>query len=390
METGEILEGKYRIVDILGQGGMGKVYLAENIKLGTLRTIKEISRSFGDGCVITTPTTEQEILKKLQHPALPAVVDIFEDADNFYMVVEYIAGASLDRKLSEEGPFAQSLVIDWAQQLCDVLGYLHSRMPHPIIYRDMKPSNIILTDSGMIKLIDFGIAREYKEVSSADTMYIGTRGYAAPEQYGSGQTTQASDVYSLGITIYSLLTGCKPEDNSFEIKPLSYFGAGFSDELEAVLTKCTKRNPADRYRTAEELKEALAGISSGSGEEQGSKSFKSRAPSGPRTKSQSSNGSEKNHLGGSEKIFRKLVLTVWDNAEFGCELAYMAARMSGYTVLLADLDLLAPKADLFLKLRKHTPRIISEGIAGKTGLNIIIDSHDKDYFHPGQFHEAAV
>ncbi len=368
MNIGEVFQERYRIIDILGQGGMGKVYLAENTKLGSLRAIKEIAKDS------TFANIEPEILKKLQHPALPGIVDIFDDDRNIYMVEEYISGKSLERKLVEEGRFPEAVVLEWANQLCDVLAYLHSQKPHPIIYRDMKPSNIIHTDNGLLKLIDFGIAREYKEKAVSDTVYIGTRGYAAPEQYGSGQTNASTDIYSLGVTLYQLLTGVSPDEPPYEIKPVRYFDTELSEDIEKILRKCTKQNPAERYQSVTELKSELDMLGCRAGGA-GCAEIK---------------GSLSGHGSLSAHPFRKLVITVWDNAEFGCELAYMAAHMSGLTVFLADMDLLAPKADIFLKLKKYPPRIISEGKSGKTGLNIIIDSLEKNYFTPGLLLEASI
>jgi serine/threonine protein kinase len=209
MVKDNLLEGKYRILSTLGQGGMGRVYLAENIKLGTLWAIKHLQKKPSSSCNLYI---EPNILKKLNHPALPRIFDIFEDAGNIYIVVDYIEGVSLDKKLEEVGSFPEEVVLEWAAQLCDVLMYLHGIKPNPIIYRDMKPANIILAEGGRLKLIDFGIAREYKSGTCSDTICIGTRGYAAPEQYGAGQTSVASDIYSLGVTLYHLLTGKSPNE----------------------------------------------------------------------------------------------------------------------------------------------------------------------------------
>lgn len=250
MELNQLFGGKYKILKMLGKGGMSTVYLAENIKLGTLWAIKEISKKTN---IKTDILVEPNILKKLNHPALPRIFDIFEDEDNIYVIVDFIEGIPLDKELARLGRFPEETVMGWAMQICDVLVYLHSFKPNPIIYRDMKPSNIILTKEGMIKLIDFGIAREYKQESENDTVYIGTRGYAAPEQYGAGQTNAVTDIYSLGVTLYCFLTGKSPNEPPYEIKPVRYFDENLSEEIERIICKCTRQNPVERYQSAKEL-----------------------------------------------------------------------------------------------------------------------------------------
>jgi Serine/threonine protein kinase len=369
MKCGEYIGERYKIVRELGQGGMSRVYLAENIKLGTLWAIKEISKK---NDMKVDLLAEPNILKKLNHPALPRIFDILEDEERVLIVVDYIEGESLDKKLAKNHHFSESLVIGWARQLCYVLEYLHGFHPNPIIYRDMKPSNIILTQSGDLKLIDFGIAREYKSGSDNDTVYIGTRGYAAPEQYGTGQTCVASDIYSLGMTLYHLLTGTGPNEPMFTIKPIRTINSELSPELEKIIWKCTRQNTSDRYQSVNELMEDIEQIDG--------KSIQSEGVSG--------DGKAVGEL--KAKPFKKLVLTVWDNYEFGCELAYVAAKASGYNVLLIDLDLLAPKADICLNVKKYPERIINEGGFLKSGLDITIDAVEKNYISPELITEASL
>lgn len=371
MQEGAILDGKYRVIKALGQGGMGKVYLAENMNLGTLWAIKEITRTRGLDMAFPA---EPDILKKLDHPALPRIFDVIEDHDSIYIVFEYIQGQPLDRKLAEEGRFPESCVVQWAIQLCGVLDYLHSLRPNPIIYRDMKPSNLILTASGSLKLIDFGTAREYKAENMHDTVYIGTRGYAAPEQYGTGQTDATTDIYSLGVTLYQLLTGKSPNEPPYEIKPVRSLDDSLSDEIERILSKCTKQNPAERYQTARELQKDFETLEGKSRSTWDAGSLRADGP----------------HYTKTGSAFKKLVLTIWGNAEFGCEFAYQAARMSHLDVLLVDLDLLAPKADLFLQLKKYPERIANEGVLGKSGLNIAIDCAGKNVLSLDLLKDAAI
>lgn len=241
---------KYRIIETIGSGGMGTVYLAENVKLGNKWAIKEIPKKIDNNVDFLA---EPNILKKLNHPALPRIIDIEQDNDNIYIVEDYIEGKSLDKQLRIKRNFDEATVIDWAKQLCNILLYLHNQEPNPIIYRDMKPSNIIVSDDNVVKVIDFGIAREFKTDSGSDTTYMGTRGYAAPEQYGTSQTDERTDIYSLGVTMYHLLTGKSPNEPPYELKPLRTVSKAFSEGIEFIVGKCVQNDPANRYQNVDEL-----------------------------------------------------------------------------------------------------------------------------------------
>lgn len=171
--------------------------------------------------------------------------------------MDYVEGETLKRVVDREGAQKQEHVLQWALSLCDVLMYLHSQNP-PIIYRDMKPANIMLQPNGNIKLIDFGIAREYKEKNIEDTVSLGTKGYAAPEQFGGrGQTDIRTDIYCLGVTLYHLVTGKNPAEPPYEIYPIRHWDGRLSAGLEKIIQKCTQANPDERYQSDEELKYAL-------------------------------------------------------------------------------------------------------------------------------------
>src|SRR5699024_8630872 len=148
---------------------------AESTSLGTKWAIKAVDKRLSTEFDLLA---EPNILKKLNHPSLPRIIDIEEDENNLYIIEDYIDGKSLDRQLKEKKNFDENIVINWAKQLCDVLIYLHNQKPNPIIYRDMKPANIIVDKDDNVKLIDFGIAREFKIDNDSDTTYMGTRGYA--------------------------------------------------------------------------------------------------------------------------------------------------------------------------------------------------------------------
>ncbi len=188
---GDVIDGKYEILRELGRGGMSIVYLAMDKRLNKQWAIKEFRKDKDDEnrrVALESLLKEANIMKKLDHPTLPRIVDIIDQDSTIYIVMDYIEGESLNKVLDAYGAQPQDAVIEWAKQLSEVLDYLHTRKP-PVIYRDMKPANIMLKPDGTIRLIDFGIAREYQEGSTGDTEIIGTRGYAAPEQFGEkGQT----------------------------------------------------------------------------------------------------------------------------------------------------------------------------------------------------------
>lgn len=259
LEIGSLVDGKYKILSKVGQGGMSVVYMAINEKANKTWAVKEVRK---DGvldfeAVKQGLVAETDILKKLSHPNLPSIIDVIDTDDSFIIIMDYVQGNSLNKALEEYGAQPQEYVIEWAKQLCDVLGYLHSRQP-PIIYRDMKPANIMLKPDGNVTLIDFGTAREFKEKNLADTTCLGTVGYAAPEQFGGmGQTDARTDIYCLGATLYHLVTGCNPSEPPYEMKPIRQINPGLSSGLERIILKCTQRNPADRYQSAAELMYAL-------------------------------------------------------------------------------------------------------------------------------------
>ena len=256
----KIVDDKYEILKMIGQGGMSKVYLAMDRRLNKQWAIKEVTKNDRDRNnihVVQSAMAEANMLKRLDHPSLPRIVDIIEDESKIYVVMDYVEGESLDKILNMSGPQSQDQVIDWACQLCAVLHYLHSCNP-PIIYRDMKPANVVLQPNGNIKLLDFGIAREYKEQKIEDTVSLGTKGYASPEQFGGkGQTDARTDIYCLGVTLYHLVTGHNPCEPPYEIYPIRHWDPNLSGGFERIIQKCTQLNPEDRYQTCAELLFAL-------------------------------------------------------------------------------------------------------------------------------------
>lgn len=257
---GQIIDGKYEILTLIGQGGMSKVYLARDRRLNKQWAVKEIQKKAHDKnneVVVQSAIAEANMIKQLDHPSIVRIVDIIDNPDVIYIVEDFIEGETLNTILENNGAQPQELVIEWAMQICEALEYLHTRKP-PIIYRDMKPSNVMLKPDGNIKIIDFGIAREYKDQGLADTVSLGTKGYAAPEQFGGkGQTDARTDVYCLGVTLYHIVTGHSPCDPPYEIYPIRHWNPQLDSGLEAVIEKCTQLNPADRYQSCAELLYAL-------------------------------------------------------------------------------------------------------------------------------------
>lgn len=252
-QIGSILDGKYEILTEIGHGGMSVVYLAMDTHLNKQWAIKEIRKKGSgkqDEVIVNSLLAEANLMKRLDHPSLPRIVDIIDNGVTIYVVMDYIEGESLDKILKENGPQEEKDVIGWAKQLCDALGYLHSQKP-PIIYRDMKPANVMLKPEGNIKIIDFGIAREYKELSLADTTVLGTKGYAPPEQY-SGQTDARSDIYALGMTMHHLLTGIDPRKGE-AYAPVRMWNADVSEGLELIIDKCVQPAAEHRYQNCQDL-----------------------------------------------------------------------------------------------------------------------------------------
>ncbi len=257
LQTGELINGIYEVISVIDKGGMSVVYLAMNRRANKQWAIKEV-RKTGDkklDVVRQNLIVEIDMLKKLNHPNLPSIIDVIDRDDSFLIVMDYIQGKSLQKILKSDGAQSQESVVRWGMQICDVLQYLHSQNP-PIIYRDMKPANVMLKPDGNITVIDFGTAREFKMESTEDTTCLGTKGYAAPEQYRGNkhhQTDERTDIYNLGVTLYHLLTNKHPNEPPYVLKPITEWNSNLSTGLEKIIIKCTKEDPAERYQSCAEL-----------------------------------------------------------------------------------------------------------------------------------------
>ena len=230
--------GTYAVMECLGEGRGCDTFLAQDAD-GEQYVAKRYDKA------VWSIDPSDDILEALDHPALPRHVASFEDEDSAVIVRTYIEGSSLER-YARKNDLGEQEIARIVAELCDVLAYLHRR-PEPIIHRDIKPENVIVRPDGSVALIDFDIARTYREGGEADTVFFGTRAYAAPEQYGFAQTDARADIYSLGVLLRRLLTGSPRENKNVRVyRP-----------LEKVIAKCTAFDPKDRYADVGQVKRAL-------------------------------------------------------------------------------------------------------------------------------------
>lgn len=309
---------KYRLLRTIGRGGVSTVYLGEALSDGKRYAIKEINMMNTGGSPKSGPgagqkqNTEREqkagpwrnmerernagqeqkmerernagekrnprrkqsdvrgakqnaregmwmeirMQQKLHHPALPHIWEAFEEGGKVYIVMDYVEGIPLDELLRKEGARPLEQALDWGLQLCRALLYLHSFQP-PVIYRDMKPANVILRGDGRLVLLDFGAARQYRARKRRDTIPLGTPGYAAPEQYRGRQSDIRTDIYCLGVTLYHILTGHDPGEPPYRICGIREWNRALPPGLDHVIKKCTAEQPWRRYRNCEEVIKAL-------------------------------------------------------------------------------------------------------------------------------------
>lgn len=251
---GKIIDGKYKVLKLIGRGGYFTTYLVTSVRDNKEWAMKVCDKknSHYSAAMRDLILTEPYMMQKLDHPAIPKVIDIIEDNDNIYIVRDYIEGKTLETIVKNFGAQSFDNVIEWGKQLCAALKHLHSQNP-PLIYRDMKPANIILMPDGNIKFIDFGIMRTYKPNQNHDTCNLGTKGYAAPEQFGGSQTDARTDFFGLGMTLHHLVTGVDPKEPPYETKPICQINPSLPKGLEYIISKCTQLNPNDRYQNCDEL-----------------------------------------------------------------------------------------------------------------------------------------
>jgi serine/threonine protein kinase len=264
--TNQFLKGRYRILASVGEGGMGAVYKAEDTQLGNRTVaIKAMSQRNLSPQEVAEATDafqrEAHILARLQHPNLPSIYDYFPEGRHWYLVMSFIQGETLETLLAKAhgGKLPVEKVLHISIQLCTVLDYLHTHQP-PIIFRDLKPSNVMLTRDDHLYLIDFGIARHFKAGQSKDTAAYGSAGYSSPEQYGKAQTAPQSDIYSLGALMHQMLSGNDPSHNAFFFAPLQTLEQPALAELETLMMSMVELNIQKRPCSAAMVKQNLERI----------------------------------------------------------------------------------------------------------------------------------
>jgi serine/threonine protein kinase len=262
---GTLLRQRYHLLSQVGKGGFGIIYKAVDTRLGNrIVAIKQLNRksiaAHKYTAAIEAFKREALILAHLVHPNLPRVYDFFSEGGCWYLVMDFIEGETLEAYLYRWGgklPLEQVLQI--GIRLCTVLQFLHTR-PSPIIYRDLKPANVMLTRDGYFYLIDFGIARFFKPGQAQDTAVFGTPGYTAPEQYGQAQTTPSADIYSLGATLHRLLTGQNPKETPFHFAPLHLANRSPAADLEHLIGRMVDMDADKRPATVQIIKQQLQQI----------------------------------------------------------------------------------------------------------------------------------
>ena len=264
-----LLQQRYLIIGAAGRGGMGAVYEGIDTRLAQKRVaIKEMSQAHFNDEELAAATArfqhEARMLGSLSHPNLPHIIDAFSENERSYLVMDFIEGKTLYQLLKEaQGrPLPLAQVVHYALQMCSVLAYLHQHHP-PIIFRDIKPTNIMITSTGHLFLIDFGIARFFKEGQEQDTMLLGSPGYAPPEQHGSAQTSPRSDIYSLGATLHFCLTGQDPyyTKTRFIFAPISQYNPTLPVELDLLIQRMIAQDERARPASMLEVRQSLAKIS---------------------------------------------------------------------------------------------------------------------------------
>lgn len=235
---------------MIGTGGFYDVYLAKDKNTGKEWAIKVFNKKNHDaGFYSHYILTDEQIMFGLNHPSIPIIADIIENDEYLFIVREYIQGEYLSAIVAKYGAQPAERVIEWGKQLCDALGYLHSQS---LIYRDMKPYNVVLKTDGTLKIVGFGIMSKYNPNQAADLCCLGTKGYAPPEQY-SGQSDFRSDIFGLGMTMFYLVTGIEPRKTAYDANLIYAVNPNFPKGFEYIISKCTMLAAEDRYQNCSEL-----------------------------------------------------------------------------------------------------------------------------------------
>lgn len=256
LPTGTLLHSRYRVLRLIGEGASGAVYLARDTReRGLIWAVKEMPAADDDE-MVSIFHNEARMLQALSHPAIPVLEDFFTERTSLYLVMERVEGPTLEAVLARSPRgLAEADVLDWGIQVCDVLAYLHGRTP-PVLYRDLKPSNCMLTAGGRIRIVDLGISRVLNPVRPLDTQAFGTPGFCPPEQY-AGRTVPASDLYALGATMLVLLTGLDVERASLPLPRARSLNPAVSRSCDVALRRALQLDPDERYASAREMHDAL-------------------------------------------------------------------------------------------------------------------------------------
>ncbi len=258
LKPGDLLDSRYEVVSLIAEGGMSRVYEVRDQRLPGRLVAKEMREITDDPELLKVVTQqferEAEVLSELSHPNLPRVTDTFRHEGRRFLVEELVEGRTLDEL--EPLELTENRILKYAEQILDCLSFLHQ---NGLIYRDLKPSNVMLEDQGTIKLIDFGIVRRLTIDKTRDTLVMGTPGFAAPEQYGWEQTDQRSDIFSLGALLHHLLTGRDPSRTPFVFPPVRNLVPQISETTARVIHRAVQMEPENRFSSAVEMRRALKG-----------------------------------------------------------------------------------------------------------------------------------
>ncbi|MEQ8171170.1 MAG: protein kinase [Candidatus Eremiobacterota bacterium] len=267
VDTGVILNNRYKVIELLGEGQTTRTYKAMDMKNNCHVALKELLDKFDDPVkrreAILQFQVEAKILIKLEHPAIPKFEEYFSHESRRFFIIDFVEGETLDRIIQNSPFFEEYRLIEWAIELCDIIDYMHSQTPEPVIFRDMCPKNVILSSEGKLKIIDFGISKLFTpDAKTAAVAKTINPNYSPVEQY-VGQTDQKSDIYSVGATLYYLATKSVPVDaidrsiNDMNLPNCRRFNNNISTEFEAIILKAMEINKVDRYENIKEMKVTL-------------------------------------------------------------------------------------------------------------------------------------
>jgi serine/threonine-protein kinase len=263
LKKGTVLNGIYRVKKLLGKGAMGYAYLVEKISNNKEFVVKELKFTsethLDQASAKEIFFREAEFIAKFDHRGLPKMYGIFTHNDQDYLTLEYIKGKTLEKIINKSRkPLSVEKALTWVIEIAEIFHYLHYSFETPIVYRDLKPSNIMITEEKKVKIIDFGISRYYKPGQNTDTFRLGSPGYAAPEQYkGRGQSSPQSDIFALGVILFQMVTKYDPTLTPFKFPDIKSLNPSITDELASITMKAIELDAKKRYKNIMEFKNSL-------------------------------------------------------------------------------------------------------------------------------------